>query len=317
MPGAGYYARPALIAGDDSLGLSWVASSATQAGQVLRFAVLDGEGELAGGPVTVDGADNDVSILTHAQAVTDDGFALLWSDDAALRFVALDESGAAAGQPVVVRSAQVLSARLVRHGDGFAAVWIEESGLHLGLLDGGGAPRAEPELLAGPGREGTSLAEPFVAVVGDELVVAWTESYRSDDYNDPEGGHALVRLARVGGGGELLGPIERLQAAEDGIVSALSSLLPMDGATLAVAWSRETYIPICGGCVSDATIRVILLDPVDLVPVSDVVELVGPSGIKGAPMVGSDDGAVAFFLTVDYHALVDLAAAAIRCTRVP
>lgn len=313
MPGAGFLARPALVAGDGTLGLSWINDAATTAGNELRFAVLDGAGELVTDTVTITGAEEGM-IRTHAQAARADGFAILWSGDVGLRFLALDESGEAAGDPVTVRSGEVIFARLVRFSDGFAAVWIEESGVHLALLDDGGAPRIEPERLAGPGSEGTYLTDPFVVAVDDELVVAWTERYASTDHDDPMGGHALVRLARVSGDGELLGSVERLQAAEDGIVSAFSSLLPIDG-TVAVAWSRETYIPICSGCISDATIRFILLDPVDLVPVSDPVELVGPSGLKSAPMVGADNGDVAFFLTVDYHALADLAAAKIRCTR--
>ena len=314
LPGAGYLARPALTVRDDTLGLSWIESSATTAGQELRFAVLDGEGELMSDPVTVDGGSGDDMIRTQAQAASADGFGILWSDDAALRFLALDAGGAPAGDPVAIRDGQVDSAHLVRRSDGFAAVWIEESGVHIALLDERGAPRTDPELLAGPGRDGTILTGPFAVAVDDELVVAWTEQYRRPDDNGPLGGHALVWLAHVSGDGELLGPAERLQAAEDGIVSALSSLLPMDGA-VAIAWSRETYIPICAGCVSDATIRFILLDPVDLVPVSEAVELVGPSGLKSAPMVGSDDGDVAFFMTVDHHAIADLAAAKIHCTR--
>lgn len=313
MPGAGYLARPVLLARDGALGLSWVDDSEILAGQELRFAVVDEEGEIAAGPVTIHGADDEVMIRTQAQAAGADGFALLWADDETLRFAALDESGELVGDPVTVRRAQIPQARLARSGDGFAAVWVEEAGVYLALLDDGGAPRAEPERLAGPGDEETYLADPFVVAVDDQLVAAWTESYRSADYNDPEGGHAVVRIARVSGDGDLLGTAERLQASEDGIVSALSSLLPMDGA-IAVAWTRETYIAVCGGCVSDATVRLVLLDPVDLVPVSETVELVGPSGIRSAPMVGDEDGDLAFFMTVDYHALADLAGAMIRCT---
>ena len=312
LSGAGYYARPALVVRDRTLGLSWIDDSTGQGSQQLRFAVLDSAGELVGDPVTVDGADDQVMFQTHAQAATAEGFAILWSDATALRFLALDESGAPVAEPVTVRSEPVLSARLIPHGDGFAAVWIEESGVHVALLDESGAPRNQPERLVGPGPEGTFLSDPFAVAAGDELVVAWTEGYRSADYNDPKGGHAVVRLARVSGDGELLGPVERLQAPEDGIVSALSSLRLIDGA-LAIAWSRETYIAVCGGCMSDATIRFILLDPVDLVPVSDALELVGPSGLKSAPMAGTEEGDVAFFMTVDYHALTDLAAAMIRC----
>jgi hypothetical protein len=313
MPGAGYLARPVLLARDGAVGLSWVDDSESLAGQELRFAVLDEEGQIAAGPVTIHGADDEVMIRTQAQAATADGFALLWSDDQALRFAALDESGAPAGGPVTIRRGQIAQARLARHGDGFAAVWIEDTGVYLALLDDAGAPRGEPERLAGLGDEETYLADPFVVAVEDELVVAWTDSYRSADYNDPEGGHAVVRIARVSGDGDLLGPAERLQASEDGIVSALSSLLPVDGA-IAVAWTRETYIAVCGGCVSDATVRLVLLDPVDLVPVSETVELVGPSGMRSAPMVGDEDGDLAFFMTVDYHAIADLAGAMIRCT---
>jgi hypothetical protein len=316
MSGAGYYARPALVVRDGTVGLSWIDDAANLGGQELRFAVLDGVGELVAGPVSVHGADDEVMIRTHALAATADGFALLWGDDSELRFRAFDGSGAPAGARVTVAGGQISSAYLVRRSDGFAAVWIEESGVHLALLDDRGAPRTERDVLAEPGRDETFLADPFVVAVGDELVVTWTEGHRSPDYEDPDGGHAVVRLARVSGDGELIGAVERLQAAEDGIVSAVSSLLPMDGA-LAIAWSRETYIAICGGCMSDATIRLILLDPVDLVPVSEAVELVGPSGLRSTPMVAAEDGDVAFFMTVDYHALADLAAAKIRCTRAP
>jgi hypothetical protein len=312
VAGAGYLARPELAERDGGLGLSWVAISETVAGQELRSAVLDDAGELVADPVTLHGADDEVTIATHSLVATADGFGILWSDDAALRFLVLDETGAPAGDPVTVTGGQVRAAHLVRRSDGFAAVWIDESGVQLVLLSENGAPRADPERLAGPGGEGTYLGDPFAVAVGDELVVAWTDSYSNQDFTDPDGGHALVRLARVGGDGALLGTAERLQAADDGIASALSSLLLIDG-MVAVAWSRETFIQVCGGCISDATIRVLLIDPVDLVPVSDTVELVGPSGLKSAPMVGAEDGDVAFLLNVDYHAIADLAAAKIRC----
>lgn len=302
---------PALVARDGALGLSWIDSSTDADGQQLSFAVLDSAGELTAGPtaVTTDGA-----ILFHAAAAGADGFALLLRDDGGLRFLQLDDNGAPVGEPVQISTGDTSSAHLARHRDGFAAAWVENGGVHLAVLDRSGTPLGQLALLSAAPREGEALRDPFVAAAGDELVVAWTESHRKEEGFDPLDGRAVVRLARVNGNGDPLGPAERLQDPEDGIESVLSSLLPVDGA-LAVAWSRGTYIPICGGCVSDSTMRFVLLDPVDRVPVSDQVELIGPSGLAGAPMVGGEGGDVDFFLTVDYHALADLAAAKIGCAR--
>lgn len=317
IPGAGYWARPALVVGGGALGIAWVDDAADFSGQELRFAVLDEAGQPAAEPLTVAGADDEVMIRTHALAGGPGGFGLLWADDAALRFVRLDERGEPVGEPITARDGSISEAHLARRADGHAAAWIDQDGVHVALLPDGGGRWTEPRLLAGPGREGTRLSRPFVAASGDDLVVAWTETSSRDDYVEPGNAYALVRLARVSGDGEPLGPPDRLQAGEYGFASAISSLLAIDG-QLAVAWSRETFITVCAGCMSDAVIRVALLDPVDLVPVSEAVELVGPSGLRSAPMVvADDDGGVAFFMNVDYHAIADLAAARIRCTPTP
>jgi hypothetical protein len=52
---------------------------------------------------------------------------------------------------------------------------------------------------------------------------------------------------------------------------------------------------------------------VDLVPLGDVVEIIGPSGFSTADQAGNG-GEIAFVLGVDYHAISNLAVARIHCS---
>jgi hypothetical protein len=295
-----YQTSPALAVRADTLALSWIEDG-------LRAAVFDEEGELVAGPTAIPVAG---PIGSQALAASDDGFGILFRGAAGLRFVELDQDGAAVRDPVEVASGQFGAPHLVSHGDGFAAVWPGDGALHFALLDRSGAATAGPVNLSGPEREDFFHHSPFVAASGDGLLVAWVENYHNGDFADPEG-HSLIRLARLSADGQPLGPAVRLQAAEAEVVNGGPSLLPLGGA-ISIAWSRGTYIHVCAGCITDNTMRFVLLDPVALVPVSDVIEIVGPSGLGSAPVAGQD-GEAAFLLTVDYHALVDLAAARIRC----
>jgi hypothetical protein len=306
--GLQYPRRPALVESDGALGLSWVESTGQLNDDQLHFVVLDSAGELTGGPIQI---ANDGLVRVHTSAAWADGFALLWSDDAGLSLLLVDQTSAPVGEPIQIAAGDIRSAHLARHGNGLAAAWVDDDGVHASVYNQAGGRLGGPTLLSAPLREDERLQDAFVAAVGDQLLAAWTETYRDSESFDPLDGRAIVRLVRLDSDGEPLGPAERLQDPEDGIDAMLNSLLPVDG-KLAVSWTRGSYIPVCAGCVSDATMGFVLLDPADRVPVSDQVELTGPSGLEGAPMI-ADSGDVTFFLTVDYHALTDLAAAKVRC----
>jgi hypothetical protein len=55
--------------------------------------------------------------------------------------------------------------------------------------------------------------------------------------------------------------------------------------SVAVLWSRGSHIYACGGCVPDHRIDLMLIDPVDLIPVSDVVT-VKPVADPGTTLTG-------------------------------
>jgi hypothetical protein len=148
---------------------------------------------------------------------------------------------------------------------------------------------------------------------GAEVLLAWEEGYFPElDEGDVPTGHTIVRIARITDGGELAGPVLRVQAPETGFVNVNPTLLPVEGA-VALSWSRGHMRPVCGGCVSDNVMQFVLLDSDDLAPVSDVVEVSGPSGLTSAPITTVDGDSFAYLLEVDYHARFDLAAAMVHC----
>ena len=122
------------------------------------------------------------------------------------------------------------------------------------------------------------------------------------------------RLRRVTGA--LAGPALRLQDPEPGIVNVNPTVLPVPGG-IALSWARGDFIAICGGCITDYRMHLVLLDPTDLAPVSNFVEVEGPAGLRSAPITSVDGTAIAYLLAIDRHARFDLAAAMVRCEPTP
>jgi hypothetical protein len=83
---------------------------------------------------------------------------------------------------------------------------------------------------------------------------------------------ATVWLARLDPSGALVGSPAPLRAPASAIDEVEPSLVPF-GDAVAVLWARGTHIFICGGCVPDHRIDLVLIDPGDFTPVSDVVSL--------------------------------------------
>jgi hypothetical protein len=248
------------------------------------------------------------------------GYTLVWTDIAydtrqrpSIWLVQLDAAGVPQGEPAEIIADG--TGRLVHHGDGYAVSWSAYEGdsviSRVALLDANGALRTEPWIR--PVKRDHHAYATLLTSVGAELYLTWTETY-SPGLGD-ENGYAIVRLARMATDGTV-GPIQRLQAPEIGLVNVNPTIAPVDGA-LTLSWSRGDYIAVCGGCMSDNDMHLVQLDPTDLAPISNVVSFGGPSGLRSAPIATLDGRDFAYLLAIDRHARFDFAAAMVRCEPAP
>jgi hypothetical protein len=305
---------PALAAAGDGALLAWVEGDQSSR---LMLARLDAGGDLVGSEAPLAEANGAVAV---AIASDGSGARVAWIDSA-LHVQLVGADGAPAGDPVTLRTAPMNAAALAPTGDGgTAVVWTEmqsEAGAYLALLDAGGAVTAGPWRISGALPDYTFVGAPAVIAIGDELLVAWTEQYWREDIDgdpetwDPEG-HAVVRVARVAGDGTQVMALERLQSSEDEIIHIQPAFVAVDDGAVALSWSRGTFIPVCAGCVSDNTRRLVLLEPRDLVPLGEPVEMEGVTGFSTAAMIRSG-GDLVHLLGLDYHAISNVALARTRC----
>jgi hypothetical protein len=306
------FATNASIAARESpgLGLAWSeVDGQTGADFSVAVAIVDDTGAMVGAltRLPTDGDVRSVSLVARPG-----GFALAWSEQSKLQFVSLDPAGVPAGPALTIATGTMFGAHMVRHGDGYAIAWSTMAAaqwdVHVVLLDAGGAPRTEPRRLSA--RDDRSHYAPFVASVGADVLVAWEENYFAP-VNDM-GGHTIVRVARVTDAGDVVEPIRHVQDPEPGIVNVNPTLLAVPGA-LALSWSRGHYISVCGGCVTDNTMQLVQLDPADLAPISEIVEITADAGLRSAPIVSADGNDFAYLMAIDRHASFDLASALVRC----
>lgn len=305
---------PALAAAGDGALLAWVAGDWNQQ---LMLARLDAAGDIVGSAAPLADADGAVSVAIASDEASS---RVLWVDSA-LHVQRVGSDGAPHGDAVTVRTAPMSGAALAPAADGGTiVVWTElqeEAGAYLALLDGDGALTAGPLRVSGALPEFTFVDAPSVITAGDELLVAWGEHYWREDIDgdpgtwDPDG-HAVIRVARVSGDGGRVLALERLQANEDEIIHIQPALTAIDDGVVALSWSRGTFIPVCAGCVSDNTRRLLLLEPHDLVPLGAVVEMEGVTGFSTAAMIASA-GHLVHLLGLDYHAISNVALARTRC----
>ena len=306
---------PALTAAGDGALLAWVAGDQNQ--QVM-LARLDASGDLVGSAAPI--AEADTSVVALAAATGGSTTSVLWVDSA-LRVQAVGAGGAPQGDAALVRTAPVSGAALAAAGEQrTAVVWTEleeEAGVYLVLLDAAGAVAAGPLRVSGALPEHTYVDSPAVLAAGDQLLVAWSERFWQEDPDGDPGtwdpvGHAVIRVARVQGGGERVLALERLQEVEEETIHIHPALVLLDDGAVALSWSRGTFIAACGGCVSDNRRRLVLLDPTDLVPRSQVVEMEGPTGFSSAAMIASA-GDLVHLVGLDYHAISNVGLARTTC----
>jgi hypothetical protein len=308
---------PALTAAGDGALLAWVAGDQ---GARIMLAALDAAGDVVdpAAPIAETGAAFGVVALALASAGST--VRILWADSS-LHVQLAGVDGALRGDAVTVRTAPMTGAALAPAGeDGTAVVWTEsqeDAGVYLALLDGDGAVTAGPLNVSGGLPELTFVDAPAVIAAGDDLLVAWSEHYLDEDQDgdpgtwDPEG-NAVIRVARVAADAQRVLALERLQAPEKEIIHIQPAFAAIDDGAVALSWSRGTIIYVCGGCVSDNKRRLVLIEPRDLVPLGDVVEMEGETGFSTAAMIRSA-GDLVHLLGLDYHAISNVALARTHC----
>jgi hypothetical protein len=304
---------PALAAAGDGATLAWVEGDEQQRVMLAR---LDAAGEVVGSAASI--ADTDNYAVALSVATSGSATHVIWVDSA-LHVQAFGADGAALGDAAVVRDAPISGAALAAAGDGTVVVWSEleeDAGVYLALLDGTGAVSAGPLRVSGALPEFTWADSPSVVAAGDELLVAWSERFWNDDPDGNLGtfdpvGHSIIRVARVDGDAGRVLAFERLQAVEDEIIH-IQPALTAHGDAVALSWSRGTFIPACGGCITDNVRRLVLLEPRDLVPLGEVIEMVGVSGFSTATMMPAG-GDLVHLLGLDYHAISTMALARTTC----
>ncbi|HUQ06040.1 MAG TPA: hypothetical protein VM261_26235 [Kofleriaceae bacterium] len=248
------------------------------------------------------------------------GYTLAWTETAydtrprpSMWQLALDGDGAPQREPSMF--VEDGAGGLIRHGAGFAVAWSAYEGdryvSRVALLDPSGALPADPWVVPVP--SGHYAYAPTLVSLGADVLIAWTEHFSPGEGD--ENGYAIVRLARMSDDGTV-GPIQRLQAPEPGMVNVNPTFAQVDGA-LVLSWSRGDYIAVCGGCMSDNDMHLVQLDPADLAPISNVATLGGPSGLRSAPIATLDGRDFAYLLAIDRHARFDFAAAMVRCDALP
>jgi hypothetical protein len=276
--------EPALARDGDGLALAWVEA------ERLLFARLDADGARRAAPeVLVEQLDSFGTAPRVAAGTA--GFGVLYgrgqsSGAPELWFVGLDAAGRRRAAPVRIDRDEGTfidpAAAIVADGDGYALAWrTAVSGraeIAFQRLDASGAARGARRILttsaanetvgAGAGFDRARVA--LLAVDGG-FVAAWT-SIRSSGAGF-EGVSVAVMLARLGPDGALVGEPAPLRAGELDVDEVEPGLTAFADGVVAVTWARGTHIYICGGCIPDHRIDLVLVDAATLSPVSGVATI--------------------------------------------
>lgn len=208
---------------------------------------------------------------------------------------------------------------VVATADGVAAVWTAAAAkgteVFFGRFDASGTVIGAPRRLSVAGADGGGSGLAWrggrsLIAAGGALWAAWSEWTFNGNYDAPEG-HSTLKLAVLDGEGQ--GPTVQVQAAEDGIVNQGASFYVI-GDHIALTWQRGTAIYICAGCYVDYPVKVVLLDPATVAPVSEVATLDPVTGHGHSSALFAPLGAgVVVASTLDFHALTRPATAAFTC----
>jgi hypothetical protein len=282
----------------DGFALVWVE------GTKLRFAAFDATGMIMLSPRDVIGGVG-ASTTPRIAPGPDGGFGvaydvegaggvftaqfLVLSGDGTVRTPPRRLDGPAAGMPYARPGPAIVGGPA-----GYAMVWSNPASvrgaIEFARADASGAETVARRQIASPagdmqiGRLGGLAFAPTVhglLEIDGSFLTAWVEAQDGamPDVNTGKGKGAwsVVRLARIDGSGTPLGPPALLRAPADSFDEVEPSLVRL-GDAVAVLWARGTHIYLCGGCVPDHRIDLLLIDPIELTPLSDVVSISNGGG---------------------------------------
>jgi hypothetical protein len=271
-------------------------------------------------------------LVTQARSTTakivvaGSGYALLWVDgdqsSAKLSFGLLDEKGKLATAPVVVAQGPYLAAgNIAPIGDHFVVSYADyqysDAGLvsRLLVLDADGRALGSPVAFEDSAATGFSATVPSLLVRGDQVLAAWSVVTGNGEY-DVQDAATTIRIGRFDADGQRQGPLYDLQAPVFDRESVQPFWVEM-GDDVGLLWAEGSIIYICGGCVPDHSLKLVVLDGQDFTPQSNVVELANtlPTGGLLAAEAARNGEDLLVVSTVTYHTSAEGASGAIRCAQ--
>lgn len=322
------YREPDLAVSGDRLAVVWLHLAQSGAAN-LRFAVYAPDGAPVVAPRDIGAASgyylHSPRVLPRAAG----GWSVFYADadDAgasSLRHLAVDADGAEVGAAVeVVAGGQTygyFAPSVVTTPGGYALLYTDDRGagfeVFVRSLAADAAPSGPERRLSRAAGGGWYANGGFSAAGGrallargDRLWATWTESYFNDDFADPEG-ETTVHVGVVDDQGA--GATYQLAAAVAGKRDLDPTLFAL-GDTVGLMWTTGTIIFVCGGCIADDDVKLVLIDPTAVAPASEVVThahltngLVRPkTAVLGPQIVHTAD--------VDFHALTKPAVGMTTC----
>jgi hypothetical protein len=275
----------------------------------LSFAVIDGAGAVVVPERSIAAGEPDRSpAILKLAAGADGGFAVAYELQGELggghelRLLVVAADGAPRGSPRTLATSPdnyyaALAPEIAAAPDGYALLWRDISDVRGRIvfakagLDG--AEVAGPRAISTTDRAGTSVGGgvgfssarlALLAQEGGGYLAAWNEA-EEGSWMTSSGAASVVRLVRLDAAGTRLGQPAAMRARTENVDEIEPSLVAWNDA-VAVLWARGTHIYACGGCVPDHSIDLLLVDPVDLVPLGPVAAVDPVPLIAGGPPVG-------------------------------
>ena len=309
---------PQLIAlSTGRLGVYWIED------RKLRFAALDASGAIAIEPVTI--AENTGIDLAATLIVTRSAsrVAAVWRsyNDNRAWFLVTDEAGAPATPVVLDRIATSVPVVVATNDGAFAMLSSAADSAEGSPLDVSFARLAADGTLSEPVSvvhatgltESQYVGDVALVALGEDFLAAWVEGDQGD-YETSTGARSVVRVQRLSPAGQPVGEPSILDAPMDSIDRHGPKLVRWDDDTVGVLWGVSTHVYICGGCVPDTRINLVLLDPTSLTPRSNVATLPPIEGGLDVTSVAFSSAAdLALALQVQFHTTADPAFAALHC----
>jgi hypothetical protein len=266
------------LAPDGEVGVLW-ADSSIQGKLQMRFARIDGQGDLTGDPIEIGKVASVTGSSEGVLVTTPTGFAVAWT----------------------------------------ASVGLGRSEVWFATIDGDGQYLISPKRISRESEQGYRASIGYrrgstpLVVEGDGYLLAYGLEYFNEDYANPKG-WTIVELAAIDSEGSEV--IHQLHAPVNDVSSSYPTLFRLDG-RLGLLWSSGAAIYICAGCFVDNDLKLVLLDPDDLAPASEVAThahaehgYVQPAAV----VLGQDVLSVS---SQDFHALSYPAAAVMHCAPAP